>query len=191
MILPPHSYWTVVMTQWKLAGQISCPYILEASSIASHSHRRQRLQHSRNAEQTTGLDVAKTRNARVIICYETLLGRYADKVAFWWKRMRSVVGSSEWHNWRTEGYKDVTRSHRKSLPTEVHSVTMSVSYCRLAGWLTLRSWALLERSPIVQPIKNFPACYRTRGSITVSTCPYPEPDQSIPHRSILSLQDPS
>jgi hypothetical protein len=31
------------------------------------------------------------------------------------------------------------------------------------------SWALLENSPIVEPLKNFPAFYRTRKFITVIT----------------------
>jgi hypothetical protein len=41
----------------------------------------------------------------------------------------------------------------------------------------LRSWALLEKLPIVQPLKNFPAYYGTRRFIMCSqepsTDPYP------------------
>jgi hypothetical protein len=33
----------------------------------------------------------------------------------------------------------------------------------------LRSWALLQKLPIVQPLKNFPTFYGTRRFITVST----------------------
>jgi hypothetical protein len=55
----------------------------------------------------------------------------------------------------------------------------------------LRSWALLEKPQIVQPLKNFPAFYGTRRFITVFTRafhgPYPEPDLSSPHHPIPSL----
>jgi hypothetical protein len=46
----------------------------------------------------------------------------------------------------------------------------------------LRSWALFEKLPVVQPLKIFPASYGTRRFITVftSTGSYPEPDQSSP-----------
>jgi hypothetical protein len=60
-------------------------------------------------------------------------------------------------------------------------------------WLTyLRSWALLEKLPIVQPLKNYPVFYGTRKFITVFTGPYPGPDQCssyhpISVRSILIL----
>jgi hypothetical protein len=46
---------------------------------------------------------------------------------------------------------------------------------------------LLEKPPIVQLLKNFPAFYGTRRFITVFTGPYPEPDQSNPYHPILSL----
>jgi hypothetical protein len=44
----------------------------------------------------------------------------------------------------------------------------------------LRSWALLEESPIVQPLKNFPASYGTRRFNTVFT-PIPYMHSSSPH----------
>jgi hypothetical protein len=37
------------------------------------------------------------------------------------------------------------------------------------SWLTSRSWALLEKPPIVQPRMDFPASYGTRRFIAVST----------------------
>jgi hypothetical protein len=44
-----------------------------------------------------------------------------------------------------------------------------VVYSQLC-WLTyLRSWALLEKPPIVQPLKNLPEFYGTRRFITVFT----------------------
>jgi hypothetical protein len=55
----------------------------------------------------------------------------------------------------------------------------------------LRSWALLEEPPIVQPLKNFPAFYGTHRFIPCSqepsTGPYPEPYpfNTISLRSIL------
>jgi hypothetical protein len=48
--------------------------------------------------------------------------------------------------------------------------------------LTLWSWALLERPPVMQPLKNFPAFYGTRKFQT---------DQFKSHHPILLLQDPS
>jgi hypothetical protein len=55
----------------------------------------------------------------------------------------------------------------------------------------LRSWALLEKPPIVQPLKNFPAFYGNRRFNTCSqepsTGPYPDPDGSSPYHPILSL----
>jgi hypothetical protein len=53
------------------------------------------------------------------------------------------------------------------------------------------SWDLLEKRPVVQLLKNFPAFYGTRRFITwsqePSTGPYPDPDQSNPYYPILSL----
>jgi hypothetical protein len=65
----------------------------------------------------------------------------------------------------------------------------------LTNWLTLWSWALLERPPVVQPLKNLPAFSGTRISITTFTrdlhfsLSWARPIQSI--TPILSLQDPS
>jgi hypothetical protein len=39
--------------------------------------------------------------------------------------------------------------------------------CSVVSNTYLRSWALLENPPIVQPLKNFPAFYGTRTFITV------------------------
>jgi hypothetical protein len=54
-----------------------------------------------------------------------------------------------------------------------------------------RSWALLEKSPIVQPLKKFPAFYGTRRFIAVfkkpPAGPYPERQQFNPYHHILSL----
>jgi hypothetical protein len=54
----------------------------------------------------------------------------------------------------------------------------------------LRSWALLEEPPTVQPLKNIPAFIEPEGSIQCSqepfTGPYPEPYQSNPLHPILS-----
>jgi hypothetical protein len=53
----------------------------------------------------------------------------------------------------------------------------------LHNWLILCSWALLERPPVVrhsvEPEGPLP------HSQLPSTCPYPEPDQSSPHRPIF------
>jgi hypothetical protein len=62
----------------------------------------------------------------------------------------------------------------------------------------LRSWALLEKPPIVQPLKNFPAFYGTRGFITVfkralywslswARSIQPTPSHPISLRSIIIL----
>jgi hypothetical protein len=52
------------------------------------------------------------------------------------------------------------------------------------------SWALLQRLPVGQPLTKFPALYRTKGLLPylqeLSTCLYPEPDQSRPYHPILS-----
>jgi hypothetical protein len=64
-------------------------------------------------------------------------------------------------------------------------------WCFSRSLIQSRSWALLEKLPIVPPLKKFPAFYGTRSFITVftrpSTGPYPEPDQSNPYHPILSL----
>jgi hypothetical protein len=53
---------------------------------------------------------------------------------------------------------------------------------------------LLERPPVVQLLKQLPAFRGTRSLITMFTRaltgPYPEPDQSSPYDSILSLKHP-
>jgi hypothetical protein len=58
-----------------------------------------------------------------------------------------------------------------------------------------RSWALLEKPPIVQPLKNLPQFYGTRRFITVFTRALHWSSswatQFNPHHPILSLQDPS
>jgi hypothetical protein len=64
------------------------------------------------------------------------------------------------------------------------STFISIVYC---SYSHSGSWTLLEKPPIVQPLKNFPAFYGTRKFITVFTGPYPEPDQSNPYHPILSL----
>jgi hypothetical protein len=52
----------------------------------------------------------------------------------------------------------------------------------------LRNWTLLEKLPMVQPLKNFPAFYGTRRFTTVSTralhWSWARPTQSIPSHSI-------
>jgi hypothetical protein len=57
-------------------------------------------------------------------------------------------------------------------------------------WLKVKitswSWALLEKPPVVKPLKNFPTFYGTRRFIIVFTGPYPEPDRSSPYHPILS-----
>jgi hypothetical protein len=71
---------------------------------------------------------------------------------------------------------------------------MSIIYiilcCRviLIKKLTLGSWTLFEKPPIMQVLKNVPIFYVTCSFITCSqepsTCPYPEPYQSTPSHSI-------
>jgi hypothetical protein len=55
----------------------------------------------------------------------------------------------------------------------------------------LRNWALLEKLPVVQLLKNFPTFLGTRSSSPCSqepyTGPYPEPDRFSPYYPILSL----
>jgi hypothetical protein len=61
-------------------------------------------------------------------------------------------------------------------------------YCCILNYVYLltylRSWALLEKLPIVHLLKKFPAFYGTQGSSPCSqepsTGPYPEPDRSSP-----------
>jgi hypothetical protein len=59
--------------------------------------------------------------------------------------------------------------------------------------LITHSWSqdLLEKPPVVQLLKNFPAFFGNRRFITMftkpSTAPYPEPDQSSPYQPILYL----
>jgi hypothetical protein len=60
---------------------------------------------------------------------------------------------------------------------------------------TLWSWVLPERPLDVRPLDTFPAFHGTLRFNTysqeLSTCSYPEPDQSSPHHAIPPLQDPS
>jgi hypothetical protein len=79
----------------------------------------------------------------------------------------------------------------------VTSCTLNISTYNLiyAWWiislLTPWSWALLEKPPFAQLLKNFPKFYGTLGFIPCpkepSTGLCPEPDQSSPHHPILSL----
>jgi hypothetical protein len=54
-----------------------------------------------------------------------------------------------------------------------------------------RSWALLEKLPIVQLLKNFQHFMEPVGLLPCSqepsTGPYPEPDRSNPYYPILSV----
>jgi hypothetical protein len=65
--------------------------------------------------------------------------------------------------------------------------TGRVCFYNVQCTIYLRSWALLEKLPTMQPLKGFPAFYETRRFITVSTFPYPEPDRCSPYHPILSL----
>jgi hypothetical protein len=63
-----------------------------------------------------------------------------------------------------------------------------MTFNRLTPW----SWALLEKPPVAQPLKNFPnILWNTKVHYRVHksppTGPYPEPDQSSPYHPILSL----
>jgi hypothetical protein len=71
------------------------------------------------------------------------------------------------------------------------NITSTYQLTKLTTW----SWALLEKPPIVQLLKNFQAFYGTRRFITMftkapPTGPYPQPHQSNPHHTILSLLRP-
>jgi hypothetical protein len=61
--------------------------------------------------------------------------------------------------------------------------------------LTLCSWVPLERPQVVQPLGSSQHFMEPEGSLPrsqeISTCTYPEPDQSSPQHSILSLKGPS
>jgi hypothetical protein len=59
------------------------------------------------------------------------------------------------------------------------------SYINITYLLTyLRSWALIEKLPIEQPLKNFPVIFEPEGSLPSSqepsTGPYPKPDRYSP-----------
>jgi hypothetical protein len=55
--------------------------------------------------------------------------------------------------------------------------------------LTPYSWALLEKPPVAQLIKNFPTIHGTRGFITCSQKPSIGPDPK-PYYPILFIWDP-
>jgi hypothetical protein len=78
----------------------------------------------------------------------------------------------------------------------LYAVNLRSYACYMSHHPTLttysRSWALPEKLPVVQPLKNFTACYGTRKFITLcsqepSAGPYPESDRSRPYHPILSL----
>jgi hypothetical protein len=60
------------------------------------------------------------------------------------------------------------------------------------NYLTLWRWALLDKQPVVQPLKIFSILWNSEGFLPWSqqpyTCPYTEPCQFSTH-PILSLQD--
>jgi hypothetical protein len=66
-----------------------------------------------------------------------------------------------------------------------------ITNCTWSLFTYSRSWALLEKPPIVQPLKNFPAFTEPEGSTLCSqepsTSPYYEPYQSNSHHTILRL----
>jgi hypothetical protein len=81
--------------------------------------------------------------------------------------MYDVVHTRIWFKQAGFGYvrEQETGGRRKFIMTSFiictfHKITL-LTY--------LRSWALLEKPPIVQPLKNFPAFYGTRRFITVFT----------------------
>jgi hypothetical protein len=72
-------------------------------------------------------------------------------------------------------------------------IHLNVSSLPWRTWFTylltyLRSWALLEKVPIVQLLKKFPAFTEPEGSLPCSqepsTGPYPKPDRSSPYHPI-------
>jgi hypothetical protein len=78
----------------------------------------------------------------------------------------------------------------------LYSVTCSQYQCchppTLLDSLTLWSWDPLEKPPVAQLLKNFPAFMKPKVSLPCwwqepSTDPYPETDQSSPDQPILSL----
>jgi hypothetical protein len=73
----------------------------------------------------------------------------------------------------------------------MQSETSSVLPICPSHFTYLRSWALLEKPPIVQPLKNFPEFIEPQGSSPCSQEPstgsYTEPDRSNLYHSILSL----
>jgi hypothetical protein len=100
--------------------------------------------------------------------------------AVWMPRPECVICFFNMHcvqafMWPSVFFKTVKRCGHVS----AHSLTHS--------W----SWALLQKLPIVQLLKNFPAFCGTRRFITMFTRalhgPCPEPDQSNPYHPILSL----
>jgi hypothetical protein len=74
----------------------------------------------------------------------------------------------------------------------LRSPVLSLHFYR---YLTPWSWALLDRPPVAKPLDSFPAFVEHEGSLPnsqeLSTYPYPEPDQSSPHRPIPPLKEPS
>jgi hypothetical protein len=78
------------------------------------------------------------------------------------------------------------RVHKSSL-----SWIQSIRLNPISPRVTLWSWVLLERSPVVRTLDSFPKFYGTRRFNTEFTRLYPEPDQFNPHHPTLSFQDPS
>jgi hypothetical protein len=139
------------------------------------------------------------------IQYVTSLLSHPRLNAWGFVRLQAVCGQSVW-------YSDSFITFRKeSVIIERRNVLGMIwffqNYCRTMYPMFLRtffsenddfvtylltylwSWDLLEKPPIVQPLKNFPAFYGTRKFNTMFTraCPYPEPYQFNPHHPMLSL----
>jgi hypothetical protein len=61
------------------------------------------------------------------------------------------------------------------------------------NWLTLLSWVPLDRPQVLQPFGSSQHFMEPEGSLLslqeLSTCTYPEPNQSSPKHSILYLKD--